>query len=391
MLCIRAQPHLWRITMDPSPATQFLVKRNELRRTRFVADEVSMRALADGEVRLRVASFALTSNNITYAAFGESMRYFDFFPSPDAQWGRIPVWGFAEVAESRCTGVSVGERLYGYLPIGTHVIVSPVRVDARGFVDGVPHRRELHAVYNQYLRCASDPLYRNDREGEQALLRPLFVTSLLIDDFIVDNAGFGARNVLLSSASSKTAYGTAFCLSQRRGTLQALQVIGLTSPGNVEFSESLGCYDLVVPYDALPTLPSDVPTVYVDFSGGATLRGTIHRHFGDRLRYSCAVGGTHWDDLGGAGGLPGTGGLPGPRPILFFAPAQIKKRSGDWGRDGLQQRIADAWHAFMATVADGPKPWLKVVWASGPEAITATYLELLDGKTSPRQGHMLSP
>ncbi len=371
--------------MTSSPAMQFLVERSNLRNTRFVADPDSNRPLDDGEVRLRIASFALTSNNVTYAAFGESMRYFDFFPSPDAGWGRVPVWGFAEVVESRCAGVSAGERIYGYLPIGTQVIVSPVRVDEHGFVDGAAHRRELHAVYNQYLRCASDPLYRADREGEQALLRPLFVTSFLIDDFIADNAAFGARSVCLSSASSKTAYGTAFCLAQRRGAPQALQVIGLTSPGNVAFSESLGCYDRVLTYDALTTLAPDEPTLYVDFSGSATLRSTIHGHFGDHLMYSCAVGGTHWDDLGGAGGLPG------PRPILFFAPAQVKKRSADWGAAGLQQRIAQAWHAFMAKVADGREPWLNVVWASGPEAITATYLELLDGKSAPRQGHMLSP
>jgi len=370
--------------MSPTPATHFLVQRSDLRNTRFVADESSGTPLGDGEVRLRTDSFALTANNITYAAFGDSMRYFDFFPSPEVGWGRIPVWGFAEVTESRCAGVSPGERVYGYLPISTQVVVSPVRVNDGGFVDGAPHRRELHAVYNQYLRCATDALYRADREAEQALLRPLFVTSFLIDDFIADNERFGARTVLLSSASSKTAYGTAFCLQQRRDTPDAVQVVGLTSPSNLAFTESLGCYDRVVSYDTLGSLPADEPGVYVDFSGSATLRSAVHQHFADRLAYSCAVGGTHWDDLGSAAGLPG------PRPTLFFAPSQVKKRSVDWGHDGLQQRIAAAWHAFMAPVTDARQPWLTVVRESGPEAIAATYLELLDGRTNPRQGHMLS-
>ena len=70
------------------------------------------------------------------------------------------MWGFAEVVESCCDGVSVGERLYGYLPISSQVVVSPVRVKDSGFVDGAPHRRELHPVYNQYLRCTTDALYR---------------------------------------------------------------------------------------------------------------------------------------------------------------------------------------------------------------------------------------
>ena len=364
--------------------TNFLVQRNALHNTRFVFDQTSSQALDEGKVRLSIASFALTSNNITYAAFGDAMRYFDFFPAADAVWGRMPVWGFAEVAESRCEGVSVGERIYGYLPISTQVVVSPARVSDGGFIDGAAHRRELHAVYNQYLRCAADPLYRADREAEQALLRPLFITSFLIDDFIADNERFGARTVLLSSASSKTAYGTAFCLQQRRGTPHALQVIGLTSPGNVGFAESLGCYDRIVTYDAAGALQIDEPALYVDFSGSATLRSAIHHRFADRLAYSCAVGGTHWDDLGG------TTDLPGPRPTFFFAPAQIKKRSADWGSDALQQRIAAAWHAFLAKVTDPERPWLTVVRASGPEAVAATYLELLEGRTDPRQGHMLS-
>jgi len=210
------------------------------------------------------------------------------------------------------------------------------------------------------------------------------VTSFLIDDFITDNARFGARTVVLSSASSKTAYGTAFCMQQRRGTPDAVQVVGLTSSANFGFAESLGCYDRVVAYDALASVPADEPAVYVDFSGSTRLRSAIHHHFANRLAYSCAVGGTHWDDLGGAAGLPG------PRPTLFFAPSQIKKRSVDWGHDGLQQRIASAWQAFMQVVTDARPPWLTVVRASGPEAIAATYLELLDGKTNPRQGHMLS-
>ena len=61
--------------------------------------------LADGEARLRIDAFALTSNNVTYAAFGEAMKYWQFFPCGDAAWGCIPVWGFAEVVESRAAGV----------------------------------------------------------------------------------------------------------------------------------------------------------------------------------------------------------------------------------------------------------------------------------------------
>ncbi len=362
-----------------------LVRRDDLRKTRWVGDEALASApLPAGAARFRVDSFALTSNNITYAAFGEAMNYWRFFPADDAAWGRIPVWGFATVAESRCDGVAAGERFYGYWPLATHAVLQPERVTAAGFVDGAEHRRELHAVYNQYLRCSADPAYDTRREAQQALLRPLYITSFLIDDFLADNAFFGARRVLLSSASSKTAYGTAFCLSRRRGSSTAVRTIGLTSPGHIAFTGGLGCYDQVLGYDHISRLATDEPTVYVDFSGSTPVRAAVHTHFGERLAYSCSVGGTHWDELGSAQGLAG------PRPVLFFAPAQISKRLSDWGPAGLQQRLAEAWQAFMQPVTDPQRPWLQVVRGQGREAVEAVYRALLDGRSMPQEGHVLA-
>ncbi len=365
-------------------ANSFIVQRSDLRNTRFVEDPAAVSALPAGSARLRVASFALTSNNITYAAFGDTMRYWDFFPTEVEGFGRIPVWGFADVVESRVDGVAVGERFYGYFPISTHVVLQPARINDAGFVDGAAHRSELHGVYNQYLRCATDPAYRADREAQIALLKPLFVTSFLIDDFLTDNAFFGAKTVVHSSASSKTAYGTAFCLALRRGTPDAVKLVGLTSAANLEYTRGLGCYDEVIRYDEVDSLPAEVPSVYVDFSGSTEVRAGVHRHFGDALKYSCSVGGTHWDHLGGGKGLPG------PRPVLFFAPAQVKKRSADWGHAGLMQRIAAAWTAFMEPVTRAERPWLTVVRGQGLQDLQRTYLALLDGEVPPQEGHLLS-
>jgi len=362
----------------------FIVDRSDLRRTRFVDDGAATIPLSEGQARLRIDSFALTSNNVTYGAFGDAMHYWDFFPTEVAGHGRIPVWGFADVTESRVDGVAVGERVYGYFPMSTHVVLQPAQVSDSGFFDGATHRRELHAVYNQYTRCRSIPGYDAQREAEIALLRPLFVTSFLIDDFLADNAFFGATQVLLSSASSKTAYGTAFCLALRRGAPDTPKIVGLTSPANVDYTEGLGCYDEVLTYDAVRTLNAGTPTVYVDYSGSAPLRSTIHSHFNDQLKYSCSVGGTHWDELGGGKGLAG------PRPILFFAPAQLKKRSADWGAAGLGQRIAAAWTAFMKPVTDPARPWMKVVRGHGAQDVQATYLALLAGTVPAQEGHVLS-
>ena len=370
--------------------TDFQVRKDQLTTTRLQSTEAP--ALAHGEVRVTIDHFALTSNNITYAAFGDAMNYWRFFPVADteakdgAAWGRIPVWGFGHVTETLHADVPVGERLYGYFPMSSSVVLTPGKVTPLSFTDATPHRAELHAVYNQYTRTATDPFYTADTEALQALLRPLFITSWLIDDFLADNAWFGAATqagqratMLLSSASSKTAFGTAFQMAQRGD----IEVVGFTSPGNVAFCESLGCYDRVLTYDQLNQIAAKAPCIYVDFAGNAAFRKALHTHC-QGLVYSSSIGGTHVTALGGGRDLPG------PKPTLFFAPAQIKKRSQEWSPQVLNQRLVQAWQAFAARVANPGQPWLLVRQHTGADAVRTAYAEVLAGRGDPRLGHMLA-
>ena len=354
-----------------------LVRKDQLASTRLRGTDDA--ALADGQIRVCIDCFALTSNNITYAAFGDAMSYWQFYPTGEEGWGSVPVWGFGSVVQSLHPGVAVGERLYGYWPMASQAVLSPTRLSASGFADGAPHRATLHAVYNQYLRCSADPFYTADTEDVQALLRPLFITSWLIDDFLDDNRFFGANVTLLSSASSKTAYGTAFQLIQRPG----IEVVGLTSAANKAFCESLGCYSRVLSYEQLDQVKADAACVYVDFAGNAELRRAIHTRFA-KLQYSCSIGGTHVEQLGGAKDLAG------PRATLFFAPAQIKKRHGDWGPVEFGRRLVQAWQAFAAKVSDAKSPWMTVEQHLGPTAVQAAYAQVLGGRGDPRVGHILS-
>lgn len=335
--------------------------------------------LADRQTRFRVDLFALTSNNVTYAAFGDAMHYWQFYPTGEEGWGIVPVWGFGTAIESTHPDVPVGERFFGYWPMASHAVLSPDRVRVDGFSESAANRRELNPIYNRYQRCATDPLYSADTEDVQALLRPLFITSWLIDDFIADNEFFGADTLLLSSASSKTAYGTAFQLAQRKG----LQVIGLTSPRNRAFCESLGCYNRVLSYDELESIRADTKCVYVDFAGNAKLREAVHTRF-TNLKYSSAIGGTHVSELGGAKGLGG------PRATLFFAPAQVQKRTKEWGPAGLGEQLVAAWRAFTARISDPSRPWLVVEHHQGDEAVRKAYGAVAAGKLDPRAGHVLS-
>ncbi len=369
--------------------TELLVRKDHLATTSLRTS--SNAPLPEGQVRVGIDRFALTSNNITYAAMGDAMQYWQFFPVPDTDkdgngWGRIPVWGFGTVLASRHPDVAVGERLYGYFPMSTSVDLSPVKITSAHFVDGAVHRAPLHSVYNQYMRSAADPFYAVDTEDIQALLRPLFITSWLIDDFLADNDFFGAAAnptqpavLMLSSASSKTAYGTAFQLARRPG----IEVVGFTSESNVAFCKSLGCYHRVLTYQQLDQIAPDAPGIFVDFAGNASFRKTLHTHC-TGLKYSSSIGATHVSDMGGSKDVPG------PKPTLFFAPAQVKKRSAEWGANGLAKRLVRSWQAFTTEVSHPEHPWLQVQHHRGPAAVLAAYQQVLGGKGDPRQGHMLS-
>jgi hypothetical protein len=354
------------------PMTDFLVKRDDLRECRIAESEVPQ--LGPGQALLRVDSFGLTANNVTYAVFGEAMSYWDFFPAEDG-WGRVPMWGFAEVEQSEAD-VEPGTRLYGYLPPSSHLVVMPADADEQGFTDGAPHRAVLPSTYQRYMRTDADPFYTAGTEEMQMLLRPLFFTSFLIDDQLADE-GLAARGpILISSASSKTAIGAAFLLAQREG----VELVGLTSPRSAEFVNGLGVYGRTVTYDDIDSLERG-PATFVDIAGDGDVRMAVHSHFGDELIHSMAVGATHWEEFGA-----GEGELPGPSPTFFFAPDRVVKRSEDWGGTGLQMKVADSWHPFCEWIGG----WLDVARGEGFEAVKSAYLDVLEGRVDPKTAHVIS-
>lgn len=362
------------MTTPPSPGRVFEVPQQGWRTGRVVPCDPPA-TLAPGQVCFRIDRFALTSNNVTYALIGPMLGYWTFFPTAEG-WGRVPVMGFADVVASAHPDVAVGTRVFGFFPMGTHLVIDAA--DARGasMLDAAPHRAQTALPYRQYTRTDGDPLYEASREDQHALLRGLFITSFLVDDFLADNDGFGARTLVVSSASSKTAIALGFLASRRK----AQRVVGLTSARNRAFVASLGCWDAVLTYDEVGTLPADVPAAFVDHAGNKQLVAAVHERLGDQLTYSGIVGATHWE----RGGR--NRNLPGPEPAFFFAPTQMEKRLAEWGPGGFQQRLGDAWRAFVA-FSDG---WLQVTHGRGPAAIEQAWGELVDGRAEPQQGHILT-
>jgi len=331
--------------------------------------------LEPGQVLFRVDRFALTANNITYCVAGDLLNYWGFFPGSEEGQGRIPVMGFGEVLESASADAEPGERFFGFFPMATHLLIQ-AEANHDGLVDVSPHRAQHAPVYRQYTRASTDPFYTLEGEDRMLLLRGLFLTSFLVDDYVADHDGFGAKRLIISSASSKTSIALAFQASQRDG----LEVVGLTSPSNAAFVRGLGDYDRVVEYDALETLEAGVPSVFVDMAGDAEVGRRLHVHLGDALRFHSSVGATHWESGGAQGEVPGVA------PEFFFAPAQIVKRTQDWGPGKLQEKMAGDWARFR----EGSKSWLEVVRRSGPEPVAEIYTRTLENRTPPREGQILS-
>ncbi|WP_417621143.1 DUF2855 family protein [Parasphingorhabdus sp.] len=344
------------------------VKKDELSQSEWHESDVP--ALAEGQVLLAVEKYALTANNITYAVVGDGFGYWNFFPTGDAAWGIVPVWGFAKVVASENADIAVGERVYGYLPMASHLLVAPTNVQDSGFVDGAAHRQGLAIIYNQYHRLG---LGEGSHEAERAIFQPLFTTSFLIEHFMRSNDWFGAEALLMTSASSKTALGLAMVV---KNLSPAIKRIGLTSSGNKAFVEQSGLYDDVLTYDDLSTADATMPTASVDFAGNGSLLGAIHAHWGNRLKFSSLVGATHVAERGGADDLQG------PKPELFFAPTAAENLMKEIGPAEFRARVDEQFVAFVT----GASAYLKVEDLEGCDALQSAYLAMLANEVAPSRG-----
>ena len=358
-------------------ASTVWVKKSALTETQIHDDTVG--ALGDGEVRLKIESFSVTANNITYAVIGDMFGYWNFFPA-EGDWGVVPMWGHAVVAESQHPDIWVGERVYGYLPMGTHLDVLPGKVSGGGFTDMAAHRQPMSPIYNQYSRLNADPEHDPAKEAERMLFGPLFKTGFLIEAMFRREAWFGAQNLIMTSASSKTSMGLA---SVAKDLSPAVERIGLTSKGNVDFVASTGLYDEVMAYEDVGNLPK-VASVSVDFAGNSSLLRGIHETLGQNLKYSCLVGATHVD----ARGLGGGGGdMAGPKPILFFAPDHAVATVQELGPKGFGEAVGASWKNFLKAV-DGI---VAIDNRHGLEAAILAFTDTLRGKADPAVGIIIRP
>jgi hypothetical protein len=317
----------------------------------------------------------MTANNVTYAAFGVMMKYWNFFPAHDG-WGRVPMWGFATVADSKAEGVVPGQRVYGYVPAANAFIAKKVSTAGIAFRDNADNRADLSPIYNTYVFTTDDPAYTSDSEAQQMLFRPLFATGWWLADLITRHSA-GLKSAMITSASSKTSLSMAWSLN---ATDPEIETIGLTSSGNVAFTEGTGLYAKTAAYDNIQGLTPAAPSSVTDMRGSADIRKAVHTAFETDLAASIMVGATEWE------APPATEPVPGVQPEFFFAPDYITQRVKEEGPSINAVMTSDLVQFYEAS-----KAFITPQTSTGHDAVEAAWQACVDGKVAPDTGLILIP
>jgi hypothetical protein len=367
--------------------SEFQIQKTHITDSRIVDNDISNNTLAPGQVMLAIDKFALTANNITYAVVGEQIGYWQFFP-PHSQaadgskvdtqgWGVLPVWGFADVVASKCDDVPVGERLFGYFPPASHLLMEPTKIGKTSWIDGSKHRSQLPAGYNVYRRVEAEPGYDKSHEDNRMLLFPLHITSFALYDFFQENKWFGASQLVMISASSKTSTGLAYGI-QNDSSIDnpAPQLVALTSARNLKMVKGLNAYDTALTYDEISKIDASKATLIVDMSGNTDILSKLHKHLGDNMKFCSNVGVTHWQDFGESEDIIKE------RSEFFFAPSQIQKRLQEWGPQGFDQKSRE----YLSLSIGKSREWLKMTDLDGLSGMQAIFEDVCEGKVPPDAG-----
>ncbi len=364
---------------------QFQVIKTKIEESRIV-NQTSSRSLEENEIRLKIEKFAVTSNNITYAVAGDKLGYWQFFPpledidskdNDNSVWGVIPVWGFAQVVESNNDEVSLGERFFGYFPPASNLILKPSNVNKLSFIESSAHRVHLPVAYNIYRKVEHPATLTKQevmlKENERMLLYPLHVTSFALYDFFDEHDWFGAEQVILLSASSKTSTGLAYGIKHKRPDLRQ---IGVTSARNLPAVEGLEVYDIVLDYKNLQHIDSNKPTVIIDMSGNSEVISSLHKQLKDNMKYCSKVGITHKD------AFSNEPFYIKERTHMFFAPSQIQQKIKV---QGMQAFNSECTH-YLEHSYKQSRNWLEIEELAGLEGLQQVFLDICGGKIDPTKG-----
>jgi hypothetical protein len=247
------------------------------------------------------------------------------------------------------------------------------------------------------------------------LYRPLFWTSYWCEDWLA-HSGYrgGCDTLLISSASSKTAFCFAYCARNRAargGSNSNIRTIGLTSKKNIEFTKRLGLYDEVHDYDSWKSTKTfqggqDKRWIYVDVAGSDELNRKVFDYFASpytgKLVTSVSLGMTNVTPeasntslnadtntfngiMGGKGDTIDTSSF-WPQLERFFTPEWVEIRRKELSLAEIFEMQKIEWQKLMKDCVG----WVKLERVYGPEAVKKEYEYIASSGMGPDKGQIWS-
>ncbi|KAF8319458.1 hypothetical protein DL93DRAFT_2053669 [Clavulina sp. PMI_390] len=375
-----------------------------------VQSQLDVAQLKENQVILQVDKFGFSANNVTYGLLGEHphFRYFDFFPAPKTSLTSpkthavLPVWGYGTVIASSHPSLHVGQRVSGYLSMSSYCLLQldPPRARPSGkssieytvnvALNGMPEDRR---PYRQLTFCETDFMWTPEREDEMMLYLPLFWTSYWMEDSLNQKAYRDARTIVISSASSKTAFLVTYRIQKRREaafasgkTFRPIKVVGLTSRSNLSFTRKLGFYDQVFAYDEVANITKvsrDIrECLYIDVSGNESLNANVAKHLSPKLTVSLGITSV---EGGNASSITGAQGNKADWES-FFMPEWLELRVKELGPKKIKEMQKTAWGDLME---DCPS-WVGIKTYEGNDDVLGAYQRTVKGGIPPNEGQMFS-
>jgi hypothetical protein len=286
----------------------------------------------------------------------------------------VPLWSFVRVTESRQADIPVGGRYFGYVPMASQH-TTRAEASPRGFVDTSTQRAFLPSWYRTF-QSVGEP---DELDDLRALMRPVFPASFNLADLVERHVALGARSLIVTSASSKTAIGLADELRARRVDIATTAV---TSMAHEAFVKRLGLHDEVATYETIGSVTATSPAVFIDFTGSATWLRAVYQRLGSSLSYCALVGFTHPDPDDKA-----PPGMPDPQPEFFFTPVVEEQVIAQDGAPAYYARYHDAETRFLRRMST----WLDVRPGQGPADLVDAFQRLLRGDQAPDVSPVLTP
>ena len=321
-----------------------------------------------------IKELAFTANNVTYALCGESLRYWSFYPYSENE-GILPAWGYAECIEPGESSLQRGQLFYGYWPAAKLAGLSLSNFSNKRAVENSEGRSSLPLVYNSY-ELVDDESHPVSLRPYIPTLQPLFATSFLLFHWLVDDSFFEADEIVVTSASSKTALALAWLHQQHPGHKPKLTA--LTSKANEEFTASTGFYERVLTYDNL-SFRNKNQVFVVDFLGSPGFLQELTSSLGSQLIKVSLVGATNWQASGEIKDID--------KASFFFAPVQVRRRMKKWGALQTQNRLQKELIDF-AGFAQGLFSLREV---KGAEHLKVCYEQVVSAQQNPKEIVVIKP